>query len=100
MKKIVVTILGIFLISCNNHFEQKHNILFISIDDLRPTMNSYNYENEEMITPYMDKLASEGVQFNNAFTNIAVCGASRASCLLYTSPSPRDVHLSRMPSSA
>ena len=35
MKKIVVTILGIFLISCNNHFEQKHNILFISIDDLR-----------------------------------------------------------------
>ena len=54
MKKILVTILGIFLISCNNHVEEKHNILFISIDDLRPTMNSYNYENEKMITPYMD----------------------------------------------
>ena len=59
MKKIFVIILGVFLISCNNHVEKKHNILFISIDDLRPTMNSYNYENEKMITPYMDKLASE-----------------------------------------
>ena len=62
MKKILAIILGVFLISCNNQVEQKHNILFISIDDLRPTMNSYNYEKETMITPYMDKLASEGVQ--------------------------------------
>ena len=81
MKKIFVIIIGVFLISCNNHVEKKHNILFISIDDLRPTMNSYNYENEKMITPYMDKLASEGVQFNNAFVNIPTCGASRASIL-------------------
>ena len=35
-------------------------------------MNSYNYENEEMITPYMDKLASEGVQFNNAFYRVKI----------------------------
>ena len=27
-------------------------------------------------------------------------GGERESCLLYTSPSPRDVHKSRMPSSA
>jgi len=89
MKKIFVIILGIFLISCNNHVQKKHNILFISIDDLRPTMNSYNYENEKMITPYMDKLASEGVQFNNAFTNIAVCGASRASIMTGIRPSEK-----------
>ena len=69
MKKILVIILGIFSISCKAQIDQKHNILFISIDDLRPTMSSYDYENEKMITPYMDKLASEGVQFNNAFTN-------------------------------
>ena len=89
MKKIFVIIIGVFLISCNNHVEKKHNILFISIDDLRPTMNSYNYENEKMITPYMDKLASEGVQFNNAFTNIAVCGASRASIMTGIRPSEK-----------
>ncbi len=89
MKKILVIILGVFLISCNNQVEKKHNILFISIDDLRPTMNSYNYEKETMITPYMDKLASEGVQFNNAFTNIAVCGASRASIMTGVRPSEK-----------
>ena len=89
MKKILVITLAIFIISCNDQVEQKHNILFISIDDLRPTMNSYNYENEKMITPYMDRLASEGVQFNNAFTNIAVCGASRASIMTGIRPSEK-----------
>ena len=89
MRKIFVIIFGVFLISCNDQVEQKHNILFISIDDLRPTMNSYNYENEKMITPYMDKLASEGVQFNNAFTNIAVCGAGRASLMTGIRPSEK-----------
>ena len=34
-----------------------------------------------MKTPNIDKLASQGVQFNQAYTNIAVCGASRASIL-------------------
>ena len=58
---------------------KKHNILFISIDDFRPKINSYG--ESKMITPNIDKLASEGLQFNNAFTNIAVCGASRASIM-------------------
>ena len=34
-----------------------------------------------MHTPNLDKLASQGVQFNQAYVNIAVCGASRASIL-------------------
>ena len=89
MKKILLIFLGIFIVSCNDQVEKKHNILFISIDDLRPTMNSYNYVNETMITPYMDKLASKGVQFNNAFTNIAVCGASRASIMTGIRPSAK-----------
>ena len=42
-----------------------------------------------MITPNIDKLASEGVQFNNAFTNIAVCGASRASIMTGIRPSQK-----------
>ena len=64
---------------------KKHNILFISIDDFRPKINSYG--ESKMITPNIDKLASEGLQFNNAFTNIAVCGASRASIMTGIRPS-------------
>ena len=58
---------------------KKQNILFIGVDDLRPLISSYGHE--QMITPNIDKLASEGVQFNQAYTNVAVCGASRASIL-------------------
>ena len=64
---------------------EKQNILFISIDDFRPKISSYGETN--MITPNIDKLASEGLQFNNAYTNIAVCGASRASLMTGIRPS-------------
>ena len=63
----------------------KHNILFISIDDLRPKIHTYG--ETKMITPNIDKLASEGLQFNQAYTNIAVCGASRASIMTGIRPS-------------
>tara|TARA_B100001769_G_scaffold14001_1_gene9581 strand:+ start:1667 stop:3112 length:1446 start_codon:yes stop_codon:yes gene_type:complete len=83
-----------------NAQEQKQNILFIGVDDMRPLTNSYG--NEQMITPNIDKLASEGIQFNQAYVNIAVCGASRASILTgirgsftrfdsYTSRADKDV---------
>jgi len=73
--------LYIFIIISLSSFsqEKKQNILFIGVDDLRPLINSYGHE--QMITPNINKLASEGVQFNQAYTNVAVCGASRASIL-------------------
>ena len=36
----------------------------------------------------------------DAFIQIALVGGGRNTCLLYTSPSPRDRYASRMPSSA
>lgn len=63
----------------------KQNILFITIDDFRPKINSYG--ETKMITPNIDKLANQSVKFNNAFTNIAVCGASRASIMTGIRPS-------------
>ena len=41
-----------------------------------------------------------GFSFNNDGTKLFTTGANYDSCLLYTSPSPRDVGISRMPSSA
>ena len=46
---------------------------------MRPQTNSYGHS--QMITPNIDNLASDGIQFNQAYVNIAVCGASRASIL-------------------
>ena len=91
MKKVINYILLIFGLLLSSHIinaqtgTKNHNILFISVDDFRPKINSYG--ESQMITPNIDKLASEGLQFNNAFTNIAVCGASRASIMTGIRPS-------------
>ena len=74
-----IFILISFFLSTTLISQKKQNILFIGVDDMRPLINSYGYP--QMKTPNLDKLASEGVQFNQAYTNIAVCGASRASIL-------------------
>lgn len=57
----------------------KANVLFISIDDLRPEIGSYDSSIAQ--TPYIDQLASEGLQFDKAYCQQAICGPSRASVL-------------------
>tara|TARA_R110002096_G_scaffold147671_16_gene307704 strand:+ start:39290 stop:40759 length:1470 start_codon:yes stop_codon:yes gene_type:complete len=54
------------------------NILFIVSDDLSATALGA-YGNEVCKTPNLDRLASEGIQFNRAYCQYPVCGASRAS---------------------
>ena len=57
----------------------KPNILFIAIDDLRPELNCY--DQSHIISPNIDQLAKEGVLFNRAYCQSAVCNPSRASLL-------------------
>ncbi len=59
--------------------EKKMNVLFIIVDDLRPELGCYG--SEAVITPHIDKLANRGVLFQNAYCNVPVSGASRASLL-------------------
>lgn len=55
----------------------KKNVLFLVMDDLRTELNCYGVK--YMHTPNIDKLASQGVMFENAYCNTPVSGASRAS---------------------
>ena len=64
-----IFILISFLLSTTLISQKKQNILFIGVDDMRPLINSYGYP--QMKTPNLDKLASEGVQFNQAYTQIS-----------------------------
>ena len=64
--------------------KDKPNVLFICVDDLRPELGCYG--REQMITPNLDKLASQGVLFNNHFVQVPTCGASR--CCLLTGQRP------------
>lgn len=62
-----------------NHEEKKPNILLLIADDLRPELGCYGID--KIQTPHIDSLANQSVLFNNAYCNIPVSGASRASFL-------------------
>ena len=70
-------IAAVLLTSCFQVFADKPNVLFIVSDDLTACLGSYG--NEVCQTPNLDRLASEGVQFNKAYCQYPVCGPSRAS---------------------
>jgi len=57
----------------------KPNILFIAVDDLRPSIGCYG--DGHAITPNLDRLAKRGVRFAQAHCQVAVCNPSRASLM-------------------
>lgn len=59
--------------------DKKWNVLFIAIDDLKPTLGAYGDSTTH--TPNMDRLAEQSVVFMNNHCQQAVCGPSRASLL-------------------
>ena len=56
----------------------------------------------DVVLPLLESLINEGTKNGHIYTAQAYCSVEdiRNTCLLYTSPSPRDGLLSRMPSSA
>lgn len=59
--------------------DEKPNILFICVDDLRPELGCYG--SDYIKSPNLDKLAASGVTFTNHFVQVPTCGASRCSML-------------------
>lgn len=57
------------------------NIIFILSDDHRYDFMGFTGKVPGLKTPNMDKLASDGAQFQNAFVTTALCSPSRASIL-------------------
>ncbi len=66
---------------------ERLNVLFIAVDDLRPELGVYGSRAQ---TPHLDELASEGVVFQRAYCNQAVCGASRLAVMLGLYPEHTD----------
>ena len=71
--------------------EDKPNIIFILSDD-QGIWASGCYGNEEIKTPHIDKLAQEGVRFENFFVVTPVCSPSRATFLTGKIPSQHGIH--------
>ncbi|MFC6102946.1 sulfatase [Olivibacter domesticus] len=89
IKKIVAVSIAMLLLgTAKNLYAQtltsdsatrRTNILFIAVDDLRNQLGCYG--DSVVITPNIDRLAKQGIVFNNAYCQQSVCGPSRASLL-------------------
>lgn len=67
------------LVSCTNQ-DTKPNIIFIMSDD--HSVGAISAYGKSLVeTPSIDKLAAEGIRFNNCFNVVSLCGPSRAAIL-------------------
>lgn len=55
---------------------QRPNVIWITAEDMCPDLGCYG--NTLVHTPNIDRLASQGVRYTNAFTTAPVCSASRS----------------------
>jgi len=65
------------------------NVLFIAIDDMKPELGCYG--SSEVLSPSIDKLASQSTVFLNAHCQFPVCGSSRASLMTGLRPESNGV---------
>ena len=91
MKKLLVILLVFsYATSCKSvagggeQKKKRPNILFIAVDDLRPELGCYG--SDIAITPNMDRLAGEGLLFERAYCQQAICSPSRASLMTGARP--------------
>ena len=60
------------------------NILFIAVDDLRPELGCYG--RDDIRSPNIDRIAAQGMVFNRAYCQEAVCSPTRSSLLTGARP--------------
>ncbi|BBO30889.1 sulfatase [Lacipirellula parvula] len=78
--------LSLFVAACcvlgfatNAHAADRPNILWLSTEDMSPHLGCYG--DKEARTPNIDKLAAEGIRFDNAFVPSPVCATCRSSII-------------------
>jgi len=83
MKFILLTALSIlFLVFANSSAlaaDTRPNILWITIEDWSPDLSCYGTKG--IHTPNVDRLASEGIRYERAFTTSPVCSTSRSAMM-------------------
>ena len=68
-----------------NNKKSRRQIIFLMTDTTRKDMLGC-YGNPEMKTPNLDKLASQGIRYENAYTCQPVCGPARSAIFTGTFP--------------
>ena len=91
MLNLRIIILVFFLTySCSKNSQKPLNVVWISCEDMGPILGSYG--NDIVKTPNLDKLASEGVRYTNAYSTVGVCAPSRFSIITGMYPARLGAH--------
>ncbi len=67
------------LASAGGKGADRPNNLWLVSEDNGPFLGCYGYKNA--VTPHLDKLAKEGVLYENAFANAPVCAPARSTII-------------------
>ena len=95
-KYLVVLLAGLSVPACATRVTQRTepqtrpNIIWLIAEDLGPELGSYGHP--EAYTPNLDRLASEGVRYTQAFTVAPVCSVSRSGFMTGMHPIAIDAH--------
>ena len=79
MKKYLYILCVIWQFSLTAQSNEPLNVVWISCEDMGPLLGAYGTPNIK--TPHLDKLASEGVRYTNAYATVGVCSPSRFSIM-------------------
>ena len=83
-------IVCVFLTSFAAAADQRPNILWITTEDISPDLGCYG--DDWAVTPNLDKLASEGVRYDAAFSIAGVCAPSRSAIITGMYPTTISTH--------
>lgn len=87
MTRVILATMALFVLAVATAAQQRPNVLFLCIDDLRPELHCYG--RQHMVTPRLDQLAASGRLFRRHYVQLPTCGASRFSMLTGRYPHTR-----------
>ncbi len=88
---VIIFMMGSIVFGCNNAGGLRNVVVILADDHARNVSGLYG--NEIIRTPNIDRLASEGITFSNAYCNAPICSASRQSLLTGKYPHATGVNL-------
>ncbi|NIJ44914.1 putative sulfatase [Wenyingzhuangia heitensis] len=80
MIKRTLHILWLLFVTFASAQQQKPNIIWIMAEDMSTDLECYGMP--DVKTPHLNKMAAEGIKFNNAFVTNPICSPSRSSMMV------------------